>query len=116
MTFEEALRIKIGDRIYTHAGEVVVISGWHHNFENPCIKDDFYFHCVNTSLISTRYRYDELCGPELCDEDKMFIEWYSNEYAKNESMIPWLKSAFMKGFQCGYSHKQNMSYQDQLQK
>jgi hypothetical protein len=116
MTFKEALRIKIGDRIYTHSGEVVVITGWYHNFENTCVKDDFYFHCIDTSFRSIKYRYNELCGTELCDEDKMFIEWYSNESQKNESMIPYLKSAFMNGFQCGYSHKQHTSCADQLQK
>lgn len=116
MNFQEALRINVGDKVYTHSGEIVVISGWHQNFDNPCVKDDLYFHCVETSLRSVIYRYNELCGPELCDEDKMFIEWYSNKHPKDESMIPYLKSAFMKGFQCGYSHKQNISYQDQLQK
>lgn len=116
MRFEEALRIKVGDKVYTHSGEIVVISGWQQNFENPCINDDLYFTCIDTMMNAKKYRYDELCGPELCDEDKMFIEWYSNESPKNEHMIPYLKSAFMKGFECGYSHKQRVSYEDQLQK
>ena len=116
MNFQEAIRVKVGDKIYTHSGEIVVISGWHQNFDNPCINDDLYFYCIDTGLNTIKYRYDELCGPELCDEDKMFAEWYSNESPKNEHMIPHLKSAFMKGFQCGYTHKQLTSYEDQLQK
>lgn len=116
MNFQEALRIKAGDKLYTHSGEIVVISGWHQNFDNPCIKDDLYFYCVDTSLNTIKYRYNELCGPELCDEDKMFIEWHENEPSKNEHMVSCLKSAFMRGFQCGYSHKQRISCEDQLQK
>jgi hypothetical protein len=116
MKFEEALRLKIGDKIYTHSGETVVVSGWSKKFDNPCISDDLYFTCIDTSLNTIQYRYDELCGPELCDEDKMFIEWYHNESPQNENMISYLKSAFMKGFQCGYSHKQRISCEDQLQK
>lgn len=116
MNFQEALRLKTGDKVYTHLGKIVVISGWHQNFENPCIKDDLYFHCIDTSLNSMQYRYDELCGPELCDEDKIFIEWYINNGPKNEDMLPYLKASFMEGFKHGYSHKQRMLSQDQLQK
>ena len=116
MTLNEALRIKTGDKIYTHLGEIVVVSGWNHKFDNPCIKDDLYLSCIDSMFNVKQYRYNELCGPELCDEDKMFIEWYSNESLKNENIIPYLKSAFTKGFQCGYSHKQHTLWADQLQK
>lgn len=116
MVLEEAIRLKVGDKIYTHSGELVVISGWYQNFENQCIKDDLYFYCIDSQFNTVKYRYNELCGPELCDEDKMFIEWYNNESPKNEYMIPFLKSAFMKGFSCGYSHKQRIHSADQLQK
>jgi hypothetical protein len=116
MNFKEALRLNIGDRVYAHSGEILIISGWHQNFENHCINDDLYFNCVDTALNSVQYRYDELCGLELCDEDKMFIEWYSNKCPKNDHIIQYLKSAFMRGFQCGYSHKKRVSCEDQLQK
>lgn len=116
MTFEEAQRLKPGDRIFTHSGDIVVISGWHHNFENPCVTDDLYFHCVDTSFRSTQYRYDELCGPELCDEDKMFIEWYNKNCPENYDMIPLLKKAFMGGFNFGFSHKHKILSENQLQK
>lgn len=116
MRFKEALRLRVGDKIYSHSGNIVVISGWYQNFDNPCANDDFYFVCVDSMFNTIKYRYNEVCGTELCDEDKMFIEWYSNESPKNESIIPHLKSAFMKGFQCGYSHKQHTSWADQLQK
>jgi len=116
MTFEEALRIKIGDKIYTHFGEIVVVAGWIHNLENPCIKDDLYFHCIDTSFRTLRYRYDELCGPELCDEDKMFIDWHNEFCPENQNMTSFLKKAFMKGFELGFSHKQRILSEDQLQK
>ena len=116
MTFKEALRLRVGDKIYSHSGNILIISGWHQNFDNPCITDDLYFVCIDSMFNTIKYRYNEVCGTELCDEDKMFIEWYSDESPKNESIIPHLKSAFMKGFQCGYSHKQHTSLADQLQK
>lgn len=116
MLFEEALRIRTGDKIYTHSGEIVVISGFIQNFENPCVKDDLYFICIDTAMNTKRYRYDELCGPELCDEDKMFIDWYNQNNTKNKDMISPLKKAFMMGFQYGYSHKQRVLSDDQLQK
>lgn len=116
MTFEEALRIKIGDKIYTHFGEAVIISGWHQNFENPCIKDNFYFHCIDSMFNTVKYRYNELCGPELCDEDKMFIDWLQNNDISNTNNIPLLKKAFMSGFSSGYSHKQKTISEEQLQK
>lgn len=116
MTFEEALRIRTGDKIYTHCGKIVVISGFVQSFEDPCVKDDLYFYCIDTSFKRLKYRYDELCGPELCDEDKMFIDWYSKYTPKNDDIIPYLKKAFMQGFQCGFSHKQKAWSQDQLQK
>lgn len=116
MTFEEAVRLKINDTVYTHCGDSVVIKGWRQSFTNPCVKDDLFFDCVDTQLNKLSYKYDQLCGLELCDEDKMFIDWYTNESSKNESIITYLKSAFMNGFQCGYSHKQHTSCEDQLQK
>lgn len=115
MTFEEAVRLKIGDKIYNHFGEIMVISGWHQNFENPCKNDDLYFLCVDSMFNTVKYRYNELCGPELCDEDKMFIDWLQNNAILN-SDIPLLKEAFMSGFSCGYSHKQKARSQEQLQK
>ncbi len=115
MTFEEAVRLKIGDKIYNHFGEIMVISGWHQNFENPCKNDDLYFLCVDSMFNTVKYRYNELCGPELCDEDKMFIDWLQNNSILN-SNIPLLKEAFMSGFSCGYSHKQKARSQEQLQK
>jgi hypothetical protein len=116
MNFKEALRLKIGDILYTHGGERVVISGWYQNFDNPCIKDDLYFTCVDTSISTMKYRYNELCGPELCDEDKMFIDWLQNSNEANIDNIPLLKEAFMAGFSNGYSHKQRVRSEDQLQK
>ena len=115
MTFEEASRIKIGDKIYTHAGDIVVVSGWHQNFENPCKNDELYFLCIDSMFNTVKYRYNELCGPELCDEDKMFIDWIQSiEILKSD--IHTLKEAFMSGFSCGYSHKQKDRSQEQLQK
>lgn len=116
MIFEEAVRLKLGDIIYNHTGERLVISGWHQNFENPCITDDLYFTCIDTSMRSTKYRYDELCGPELCDEDKMFIDWLENSDNLDSNNIPLLKRVFMSGFSCGYSHKQMVRSEEQLQK
>jgi hypothetical protein len=116
MTFEEALRTKTGDILYTHLGDRVVISGWHQNFENPCVKDDLYFYCVDTTLQTIKYRYDELCGPELCDEDTMFINWCSKNKIKNSYNISQLKSAFLYGFHCGNSHKMREKIEEQLQK
>lgn len=116
MNFQDALRLKMGDKIYNHLGEILVISGWYQNFENPCINDDLYFVCIDTMMNAKKYRYDELCGSELCDEDKMFIEWYVNDCPKNDDMIPYLKASFMKGFCCGFSHKQRVLSEDQLQK
>ncbi len=115
MTFNEAVRLKIGDKIYNHFGEIVVISGWHQNFENPCKNDDLYFLCVDSMFNTVKYRYNELCGSELCDEDKMFIDWLQNNAILN-SDIALLKEAFMSGFSCGYSHKQKARSQEQLQK
>lgn len=115
MTFKEALRVRIGDKIYTHSGEIVVISGWYQNFENPCKNDDLYLLCVDSMFNTVKYRYNELCGPELCDEDKMFIDWLQNQNIMN-SDIPLLKEAFMSGFSSGYSHKQKVRSEDQLQK
>jgi hypothetical protein len=117
MTFDEAIRLTshMGSVIYTHCGERVVISGWDQKLENPCVKDDLYFSCIDSMFNVKRYRYNELCGPELCDEDKMFIDWIQNkETLKND--IPLLKEAFMSGFSSGYSHKQKVRSEDQLQK
>lgn len=115
MTFKEALRIKIGNILYTHSGEKVVISGWHQKFDNPCIKDDLYFDCVDSMMNTYSYRYDELCGFELCDEDKMFISWYQNSNISDDIVLE-LKSAFLYGFHCGHSHKMKYNSQEQLQK
>jgi hypothetical protein len=123
MNFEEALRVKFGDILYTHAGEKVVISGWKHNFDNPCIKDDLYFTCIDSMMNVVQYRYNELCGFELCDEDKMFINWYEQQskikhsnLAQNIDIIPELKLAFLYGFHCGNSHKMINKSEEQLQK
>lgn len=116
MTFKEALRIKIRDKIYTHSGDIVVISGWYQNFENSCIHDDLYFICIDSMFNTIKYRYNELCGPELCDEDKMFIDWLQNASESNIDNIPLLKQAFMSGFSRGYSHKQKIRSEEQLQK
>lgn len=116
MTLKEALRIKIGDKIYTHSGNIVVISGWYQNFENPCINDDFYFICIDSMFSTIKYRYNELCGPELCDEDKMFIDWLHNIDKLKIDNIPLLKQAFMSGFSCGFSHKQKIRSEEELQK
>ncbi len=118
MTFKEASRLiyNIGTIIYTHIGEPVVISGWRQSFENPNIKDDLYFVCVDSMFNTKEYRYNELCGPELCDEDKIFIDWLQNSNEANIDNIPLLKEAFMAGFSSGYSHKQRVRSEDQLQK
>lgn len=116
MTFEEALRVKIKDTLYTHDGSLICITGWTHKLDNPCLNDELYFFGLDENMKSVHFRYDHFCGPELCDEDKMFIEWYKNNSQNSEFMITYLKSAFMKGFQCGYSHKQRISCEDQLQK
>ena len=116
MTFKEALRIKYKDILYTHSGDRVVISGWHQNFDNPCISDDLYFHCINTGLQTVYYRYNELCGPELCDEDKMFINWLENTEISDIELIIKFKSAFLHGFHCGFSHKMRNKSEEQLQK
>jgi hypothetical protein len=117
MIFKEALRLtyNLGTTIYTHIGEPVVIKGWRQNFENPHVKDDLYFMCVDSMFNTREYRYNELCGPELCDEDKMFIDWYINNNIDSDD-ISTLKSAFMAGFSNGYSHKQKARSEDQLQK
>jgi predicted lipase len=117
MIFDEAIRLtsNIGSPVYTHSGEVVVISGWNQKFDNPCITDDLYFSCIDSMFNVKRYRYNELCGPELCDEDKMFIDWLQNKKTL-KSDIPLLKEAFMSGFSKGYSHKQKTKSQEQLQK
>jgi hypothetical protein len=116
MTFNEAVRLKIGDKIYNHFGEIMVISGWHQNFENPCKNDDLYFLCVDSMFNTVKYRYNELCGPELCDEDKMFIDWLQNNENIETDNLTLLKAAFMSGFSNGYSHKQKVRSEDQLQK
>lgn len=116
MTFKEALRVKIGDKIYTHSGNIVVVSGWYQNFENSYVNDDFYFVCIDSMFNTIKYRYNELCGPELCDEDKMFIDWIQNNSILNTDHIPLLKQAFMSGFSRGYSHKQKIRSEEQLQK
>jgi hypothetical protein len=116
MKFEEALRIKNGDILYTHSGNIVVVHGWHQNFDNSCVKDDLYFHCINSMLIATNYRYDELCGPELCDEDKMFIDWCNKNDIIEDDNISQLKSSFLHGFYCGSSHKMRNKSEEQLQK
>ena len=117
MTFEEAIKLtsNMGASIYTHGGDIVVVSGWHQNFENLCVKDDLYFLCVDSMFNTVKYRYNELCGPELCDEDKMFIDWLQSQNIM-KSDIPLLKEAFMSGFSNGYSHKQKVRSEDQLQK
>ena len=118
MTFNEAIRLtsNVGSPVYTHSGEVVVISGWNQKFDDPCIKDDLYFTCVDSMLNTRQYRYNELCGPELCDEDKMFIDWLQSGNKIETDNIPLLKQAFMSGFSNGYSHKQKARSEDQLQK
>ena len=116
MTFKEALRIRTKDILYTHSGEKVTICGWQHNFDNPCVKDDLYFTCVDSMMNTVRYRYNELCGFELCDEDKMFIDWYEKSNIRNIDAVPELKSAFLHGFRCGHSHKMKYNSQEQLQK
>lgn len=116
MTFEEALKIKNKDILYTHSGDKVVIYGWHQKFNNPCIKDDLYFTCIDSMMNTIIYRYDELCGYELCDEDKMFINWLKNNAIINDYDIPQLKQAFLYGFHCGHSHKMKYNSQEQLQK
>jgi hypothetical protein len=117
MTFEEATRLisNMGASIYTHSGDIVVISGWYQNFENPCKNDDLYFICVDSMLNTLKYRYNKLCGPELCDEDKIFIDWLQNNDVKTDN-ISLLKEAFMSGFSNGCSHKQKARSEDQLQK
>lgn len=116
MTFKEALRLRVGDKIYSHSGNIVVISGWYQNFDNPCINDDLYFVCIDSMFNTIKYRYNEVCGTELCDEDKMFIDWLQNNNNIKTDNIPLLKEAFMSGFSNGYSHKQNLRSEDQLQK
>jgi hypothetical protein len=118
MTFDEAIRLtsNIGSPVHTHSGEVVVISGWNQKFDDPCIKDDLYFSCIDSMFNVKQYRYNELCGPELCDEDKMFIDWLQNSDAVKTDNITLLKEAFMSGFSNGYSHKQKVRSEDQLQK
>lgn len=116
MTFDEAVRLRLGDRVYTHSGNTVVIVEWHQSFDNPCVRDDLYFRCVDTQLNTVSYRYNELCGPELCDEDKMFIDWLQGNDAVKTENIPLLKQAFMSGFSCGFSHKLKITTQEQLQK
>jgi hypothetical protein len=114
MTINEAIRLTshMGSIIYTHAGEPVVISGWRQSFEDY---HDFYFTGVDSMFNIKEYRYNELCGPELCDEDKMFIDWLQNKETL-KSNISLLKEAFMSGFSHGYSHKQKVRSEDQLQK
>lgn len=118
MTFDEALRLtnNIGILVYTHTGESVIISGWRQSFENPCVKDDLYFTCVDSMFNVKEYRYNELCGPELCDEDRMFIDFLQNIEEVKSDNITLLKQAFMSGFSYGYSHKQQIKSQEQLQK
>jgi hypothetical protein len=116
MTFEEAIRLKLGDIVYSHCGKKLVISGWNQNFENTCIKDDLYFTCIDSNMVATKYRYEELCGPELCDEDKMFIDWLQNNSIIDVNNIPLLKQAFMSGFSYGFSHKQKIRSEEELQK
>ena len=118
MTFDEAIRLtsNIGISIYTHSGEIVVISGWDQKFDNPRIADDLYFSCVDSMFNVKRYRYNELCGPELCDEDKMFIDWLQNNDNIETDNLTLLKAAFMSGFSNGYAHKQKVRSEDQLQK
>lgn len=114
MIFKEASRVKVGDKIYTHSGDIVVISGWYQKFDDPCIKDDLYFTCIDSMFNTIDYRYNELCGPELCDEDKAFIDWLQNKETLEN--IPLLKEAFISGFYHGHSHKQKVRSQEQLQK
>jgi hypothetical protein len=45
----------------------------------------------------------------------MFIDWLQNQNIM-KSDIPLLKEAFMSGFSSGYSHKQKVRSEDQLQK
>ena len=111
MLFKDAIRVKNGDILYTHTGERVVVSGHYHNLDDKCVNDDLYIICVNSMFQTMHIRYNELCGPELCDEDKMFINWYSS--TKMESTI---KEAFMAGFSYGFSHKRKIQSDEELQK
>lgn len=116
MNFKEAMNIKVGDILYHHLGDKLVISGWEQKFNDPCITDDLYFRCVDSYMNVRKYRYNELCGFELCDEDKMFIDWCKNLGITIEDYTPYLKQAFLYGFSCGYSHKMHYNSQEELQK
>ena len=58
-------------------------------------------------------------GEELCDEEKSYNKWVvDNLYyiRDNKDCIRVMKKLYMDGFAAGYSYKQKISAEEQLQK
>ena len=56
---------------------------------------------------------------DLCDEEKSYHEWVANNLQylnSNKDHISVMKKIYMAGFAAGFSHKQNITAQEYLQK
>jgi hypothetical protein len=55
----------------------------------------------------------------ICDEEKSYNEWVKNNLtyiSANKQHISVMKKLYMDGFAAGYSYKQKISAEEQLQK
>jgi hypothetical protein len=56
---------------------------------------------------------------ELCDEEKSYHEWFSQNLQyiqQNKSHISVMKKLYMAGFAAGFQHKEKINAQEYLQK
>lgn len=116
MRIDEALNIKVGDRLHNIFLDQVVVTGIVKSI------DSIYFNTVDSKLYTCLYLFEHLYDLDLidvCDEEKSFIYWSikNREFLEeNFYSISMLKKAYMNGFSDGFEAKRKYTAEENLQK
>ena len=122
ISINQALSIVDGDIIFDYCGRPLEVTKYKVVTFTKGSPTSIDFHCrdINTGQRFV-YSYNEIYQnfDDLCDEDKLFLQWLKEErdcYLRSSEELQLLRYSFMGGFRNGYKYQQTKLSEAQLQK
>jgi hypothetical protein len=122
MQFEEAIKLQSGSSVFDTCGNKLSVCSIDFNIPFTGEKSkSCTIHAVDSKMNKRSYSYEELFQDQefISDEEKILIEWISNNkkfIVDNYDVIHIISHCFLQGFAKGYEYKKIYTINELLQK
>jgi hypothetical protein len=117
MRLDLAADIKVGDTVYNCFMDALVVTSIYHNVS----EHTFVFSTIDTRLNRANYAHEDIYLSDLADEtddEKSWVSWAKDnkDFFDTFDHIETMKEIYKVGFCKGFEHKQQISFEEQMQK